>query len=134
MAVAAGLLLILLAHLLNVLLHLRTLLRREYVHDLLHELLACLALSLGVGHAAFRMRLAELLHDLLDLRFLRIAQIHAAQRAHEAAVVALPLTVALAVGARRRRLRGLLREYRDGGYQGDAERRRKKKRTKGFHW
>lgn len=107
-----------LAHLLYVLLDLRALLRREHVHDLLAKLLVRLAARLRIHLAAARMRLTELLHDLLDLRLLLIAQFDAAQHAHEA-VASVPVAVPLALlrlhGSLRRRLPGLLRKYRDGG-------------------
>jgi hypothetical protein len=127
-----------LAHLLHVLLNLRALRRRKHVQHLLAQLLVRLTACLRVHPGAARMRLAELLHDLLELRFLLIAQIYAAKHAHEAVpsavAVALPLAVPGLGGALRRRLPGLLRKHRDGGNQSAAQRGGKKKGTKGFHW
>lgn len=128
-----------LAHLLHVRLHLRLLLRREHVHELLTQLFVRRAASLRVRLAAFGMRLVELLHDLLHLRFLLVGQIHAAQHAHEAVAaavaMALPLPLVLRSGsALRRRLAGLLRKYRNGSNECGAQCRGNDERTKGFHW
>lgn len=103
-----------LTHLLHVLLHLRALLGREHVHDLRTKLLARLApcLPIRLTLTISGMGLAELLHELLDPRFLLIAQIHAAHHAHEAVTVSVPaLPLALALRRRRRRLAGLLRKH-----------------------
>lgn len=118
------------AHLLHVLLHLRALLRGEHVHDLPTQLLASLPARLWIGLAALRMRLAELLHDLLDLRLLLSAQIDAAEHPHEAApAVMMALPLALALRRPRRRLACLLSKDRNGGCQCRAQRNGKKIRT-----
>lgn len=122
-----------LAHLLDVLLDLRTLLRREHVHHLLTQLLT----GLRVGRAALGMGLAVLLHELLELRLLLVAQGDAVKHAHEAVAVmaAVPLTLGLrAERTGRGRLVRLLREDRHRSDQRRAQGGGKKKRTKGFHW
>lgn len=113
-----------LAHPLHVLPDLHALLRGEHAHDLLVQLLP----RLPVRRAGGRVSLAELLHDVPDLRFLPSAQIHAAHHVrHES--VTMPLSVALpcrAENAAGRRLRRLLREDRCGGSQCGAQSRGKK--------
>jgi hypothetical protein len=118
----------LLTELLYLRLELRTLLRREHVHDLRAQLFA----RLRVGPLALRARLPELLHDLPDLRFLLIRQIEIAKHAHRAAAMMVALPLPARCGGVRRRLR-LLSEagngYDDRGYQGNG----KKNGTKNRH-
>lgn len=77
----------LLAHLLEVLLELRSLCRRQDIHDLLMYLIA-----LGLGRAdAVGVGLAKFLHDLRDLRLLGIRQIQILEHPHHAVPMGLPL-------------------------------------------
>ncbi len=114
-------------HLLDVLLNLRTLLRGEDVHDLRAHLLT----RLNAGAASARMRLTESLNDLLDLRFLLIAERDAVQHAHEAVAA---MVMAALRGSCRRGRGSLLRERRERRDERNAQCRGKKKRTKGLHW
>lgn len=128
----------LIAQLLHVLLDLRLLRRREHVHELGAQLLAGLFAGLRVRQAALRMRLAVLLHDLLDLRFLLVGQSHALEQTHETMAVpvtAMPLALALsgAEDALRRRLARLLCKDGHRGKKRGAQRHGKKKGSKGFH-
>lgn len=65
----------------------RALIGREHRIDLIAELLH----SLRIGTLALLTRLAEILHNLLDLRFLLIAEIQIGEALHETAAMAFVL-------------------------------------------
>ena len=92
------------AHLFPVGFELRLLLGRENAHDLRVQLLA----RLRIGLAAFRVGLAILRHQRLNLLFLLIRQIQIRETVHHAAVVVVTES-ALLLGTRLGLRRSLLR-------------------------